>query len=177
MAIRSPDPNAGIKWYRPRETQDMLAAITQLMLCLVGGGWAAYRVDPDSSWWALGSVGLAFGWFLAYAAAKWLAGLIAGVFLLGTAVRWIRNTDETPERARQRDARAERAFHLAQTVTVTLVLFTSAIVLAMAVWIIAEQASLPGLLGRFLGVAMLASLLTTRAQRVIDDATFGRPPP
>src|SRR5688572_30298683 len=115
MATRSPDPNtgSGIKWYRPREYPDMVAAIAQLMLCLVGGGWAAYQVDPDSSLWAVGSVGLTFGWFLAYAAAKWLAGLIAGVFLLGTAVRWIRNADEPPGRARQRDARAERAFDLA----------------------------------------------------------------
>ncbi len=153
------------------DTKDMLACITQLMLCLVGGGWAGYATDPaPAAPLLVGAFGMVVAWFAAYAAAHSVGMLIAPVLIARDVVRWARGRGV-------RNVRDERRLDAAFVAIAVLALLGLSVIVAVVVWTIAAQASLLATLARFVGIAALASLLTSRAHHAIGELQWGGPPP
>lgn len=151
--------------------QDMLACMAQALLCLLGGGWAGYKADPQSAatlW--IGAIGVFAAWFAAYAATHFVVMLFAPALIARDAWRWMRG-------GTVRNAGDERRLDAAMVVLAVLVLLGVSVLVALVVWVVATQASLPATLARFLLVAALASLLTSRAHRAVGNIQWGAPPP
>lgn len=154
-----------------RENKDVLACIAQVMLCLVGGGWAGYMADPESAATLLtGAVGLVVAWFAAYSAAHSIGMLFAPALIMRDAVRWLRGRKAS-------NARDERRLDALTVAIAVVVLIGVSPVVAVGGWVIASHASLLATLASFMLVAALASLLTSQAQRAVGDIQWRVPPP
>jgi hypothetical protein len=154
-----------------RDNKDMLACIAQLMLCLIGGGWAGYTADPESAATLLtGALGLVVAWFAAYAAAHFVGMLFAPALITRDVVRWLRGRDVA-------NVRDERRLDAVMVAVAVVVLVGTSLVVAVVVWAIASRTSLLATLASFILIAGLASMLTSRAHRAVGDIQWGGPPP
>ena len=153
----------------------MLACIGQFLLCVVGGFWAGNAAEPGSgatSW--TGAVGMLFGLFLAYAAAR-TVGMTLGALLFGKQVlRWLRSRSR-PVVDRQ-TAREERGLHWVMTAVAMAVLLLCSVVVAIVVFAVSQDGSLMGALSRFMLVAAAAALLTLSALHAVNEVHWGAPP-
>ena len=155
----------------------MLACIGQFLLCIGGGFWAGHAAEPGSGTTAwTGALGMVFGLFVAYTAAR-TVGMALGALLFGKQVlRWLRSRTVPRATVDGTTAREERGLHAIMSAVAMVALLLASVVVAIAVFVVAQDTSLAGVLTRFGLVACVVALLTWPALHAVNDVQWGAPP-
>lgn len=150
-------------------------AIAVHLLSIAGGGWVGHAAEAGSGvTMGLGAVLMMLALILSIAAAH-RVGLMVGVAMLGqrglSALR--RAGPPTDAERAARDVRDERRLSRWVSMTAICTLLALAPVVAIAIWMLAADASLAGSIGRAWVVATALAILIPRALPAIDEVQFG----